>query len=148
MTLHRDHIAGGVFVVAGVFVVLLSNDLPFGTLASPGAGMLPMTVIATIIVFGAILIVQGAGSPRIAELSWKDLSHASRVVAVTAAATALYTWLGFILTMALMLFCLIYVVERRGIVPALAISVPVPLATYTLFEHVLKTPLERGLFAF
>ncbi len=46
MILRRDHIAGGVFVAAGALVFALSDDLPFGTLASPGAGMLPMLVLA------------------------------------------------------------------------------------------------------
>src|SRR5687767_9851429 len=56
--LRKDHIAGGAFVAAGVLVWALSNDLPFGTLASPGAGMLPMMVIALMILFGLILVLQ------------------------------------------------------------------------------------------
>ena len=32
---------GGVFVALGIVVFALSGDLPFGTLSSPGAGMLP-----------------------------------------------------------------------------------------------------------
>ena len=36
MTLRRDHVAGGAFVVAGALILAVSGDLPFGTLASPG----------------------------------------------------------------------------------------------------------------
>ena len=36
MILRRDHVAGGAFIVAGVLVLAVSGDLPFGTLASPG----------------------------------------------------------------------------------------------------------------
>ena len=71
---------------------------------------------------------------------------ASTVVGgVTGAAAALYTTLGFVLTMILMLFVLIYAIERRPLRVALAIAIPVPIVIYLVFEHALKTPLERGL---
>ena len=44
MTLRTDHIAGLIFVAFGLLIFALSGDLPFGTLASPGAGMLPTAI--------------------------------------------------------------------------------------------------------
>jgi putative tricarboxylic transport membrane protein len=148
LILRRDHIAGGVFVVAGVLVLIVSNDLPFGTLASPGAGMLPVLVIVLMILFGLVLLAQAGGSPPMAEIAWNDLPHALRVTAVAACAAALYNPLGFILTMILMLFVMVYVVERRGLLASLAFCIPIPLAIYAMFEYALKSPLERGLFWF
>ena len=148
MILRRDHIAGGAVVAAGVLVLAISNDLPFGTLASPGAGMLPSLVIALMMLFGVILILRAAESPPLAEVSWHDLPHALKVTAVAAVAASLYTTLGFILTMMLLLFILIYVVERRPLLASLAVSIPLPVVIYAAFEHMLKTPLERGLFWF
>src|SRR5262245_18444017 len=58
MTLKRDHVAGGVFVVAGVLVLAVSGDLPFGTPSSPGAGMLPTLVVGLMMAFGFILLLQ------------------------------------------------------------------------------------------
>ncbi len=148
MILRRDHIAGGAFVAAGVFVLAVSHDLPIGKLASPGAGMLPMFVTIVMMLFGLIIALQGRSSPPLAEISWSDLPHAAKVSAVAVATAALYTPLGFILSMMLMLFVLVYVVERRGLLAALAFSIPIPLVTYTVFEYLLKTPLERGMFWF
>lgn len=148
MILRRDHIAGGAFVAAGVLILAFSNDLPFGTLASPGAGMLPVLVIALMVLLGLAIVLSAAESPPIADVSWHDLPHAAKVTGVAAAAIALYTPLGFILSMMLMLFTLIYIIERQGLLPALAFSIPIPLVTYAVFEHLLKTPLERGLFWF
>jgi hypothetical protein len=146
--LRRDHIAGGVFVAAGAVILAISNELPFGTLASPGAGMLPTMVVVLMIGLGLAVALGGANSPPIAEISWHDLPHAAKVTGVAIVTTALYVPLGFILAMMLMLFTLIYVVERRGLLPALAFSIPIPLVTYWVFEHLLQTPLERGLFWF
>jgi hypothetical protein len=148
MILRRDYVAGGAFVVAGAFVLAVSHDLPMGKLASPGAGMLPVFVTIVMMLFGLIVAVQGRSSPPLIEISWSDLPHAAKVSAVAAAAAAPYTQLGFILSMILLLFVLVYVVERRGLPAALAFSIPIPLVTYAVFEYLLKTPLERGVFWF
>lgn len=148
MILRRDHIAGGVFVAAGVFVLAASRDLPFGTLASPGAGMLPVLLLLLLMLFGMVIVLQAGSSPPIAEIAWDDLPHATKVGAVAIAAAAFYTTLGFILTMASMLFVLVYAIERRPLAASLAFSIPLPVVTYAVFEYLLKTPLERGLFWF
>jgi hypothetical protein len=146
--LRRDHIAGAVFVIGGAFVLAVSGDLPVGSLAMPGAGMMPKLVLGLMIAFGLILMARASESPPIATVSWSDLPHAMRVVAITAVAIALYTRLGFIITMSLLLFVLLFAVERRPIVPAAAFSVGVAAFAYLLFATLLKSPLPRGLIGF
>jgi hypothetical protein len=148
MTLRTDHIVGGVFVAFSLVVLAFSRDLPVGSLSFPGAGMMPTLVVGLLIAFGLILILRGNESAPLATVPWDDLPHALRVVAITAAAIALYQTLGFLLTMALLLFTLIVGAERRPLLPALAFSVGVVGLTYLLFAVVLKTPLERGLIGF
>ena len=84
------------FIVASLLVFALSGDLPFGTLASPGAGMMPKLVLGLLIAFGAILVLRAAESPPLAKISWGDFRHAATVVGVTAVAIALYTVIGFV----------------------------------------------------
>jgi hypothetical protein len=141
VTLRRDHIAGGVFIAAGALLFAMSGDLPFGTLASPGAGMMPKLVLGLLMAFGAILAVRAGDSPPLAEIPWNDLTHAATVVVVSAVAIALYTVIGFVLSVALLLFVLLYFIERRGLWPALAVSVGVTAACYLLFNTLLKSPL-------
>jgi Tripartite tricarboxylate transporter TctB family len=148
MTLRTDHIVGGVFVAFSLVVLAFSRDLPVGSLSFPGAGMMPKLVAGLLIAFGLILILRGNESAPLATVPWDDLPHALRVVAITAVAIALYQTLGFLLTMALLLFTLIVGAERRHLLPALAFSVGVVALTYLLFAVVLKTPLERGLIGF
>jgi len=52
-----------------------------------------------------------------------------------------YTVIGFVPTIAIMLLLLIYVVERRNIWRALAVSIGVTLGSYLLFNTLLKSPL-------
>jgi hypothetical protein len=98
MILRRDHIAGGAFAVASALVLIMSGDLPFGTLASPGAGMMPKLLLVLLIGFGAILIVRAGGSPPLAEIEWNDIRHAATVIGLSAVATAVYTNNGFVLS--------------------------------------------------
>ena len=146
--IRRDHIAGGAVVAGGALVLALSGDLPFGTLASPGAGMLPTLVIALMIAFGAILFLRASESPPLAAVSWSDLPHAWRVILVTAAGVALYTTLGFLVTMALILFVLTFCIERKPLLSAAVFSVGVTVLAYVLFNTLLKAPLPRGLLWF
>jgi len=108
---------------------------------------MPKLVCALMILFGAILVVYGGASAPFSEVGWSDLPHAVRVLTITAVAVALYTTLGFILTMSLMLFTLI-ALEGRNVVAAAVYSVGISIATYGLFTVVLKSPLEQGILGF
>jgi hypothetical protein len=141
MILRRDHIAGGAFAAAGLLVFAMSGDLPFGTLASPGAGMMPKLVLTLMIGFGLILAIRGRESPPLAAIAWGDFPHAVTVVVVSAVATALYTVIGFVLSMALLLFVLLHFIERRNAWHAAAVSVGVTVGSYYLFNTLLKSPL-------
>jgi putative tricarboxylic transport membrane protein len=148
VNLRRDHVGGAAFIVIGALVLSMSDDLPFGTPASPGAGMMPKLVIAAMIAFGLVLLARARGSPPLAAIAWDDFQHAVRLVAITAACIAFYTWLGFIITMSLLLFGLTFVVERKPIVSAALFSVGVTGFAYALFRMALKSPLPQGVLWF
>jgi hypothetical protein len=141
MIVRRDHVAGGAFIAAGILLFMLSDDLPFGSLASPGAGMLPKLVITLMIAFGVALAVRAAESPPLAAIDWNDLGHAATVVGVSAAAIALYTVIGFVLSISLLMFVLLYAVERRNVLRAATVSIAVTVGAYFLFNTLLKSPL-------
>jgi hypothetical protein len=147
MTLRTDHVAGGLAIAAAVAVLAVSGDLPVGTVAFPGAGMMPTLICALMILFGVMMIARAGTSPPFASIGWSELPHAARVFAITAAAAALYTTLGFIITMSLLLFVLV-ALEGRNLLAAAAFSLGVTLSTYALFTVALKTPLEQGLLGF
>jgi hypothetical protein len=148
MNLRADHVAGATFVVFGIAVIALSGDLPTGQLSMPGAGFLPKIVAALTIVFGAALVLRAGESGPLSEIPWNDSQHAAMVTAITAAAIAFYTILGFIITMVLMMVVLLVVVERRNPLRAGAYAVAIVLVTYACFAYVLKTPLPVSPFSY
>lgn len=148
VNLRRDHVGGAAFILIGALILSLSDDLPFGTLASPGAGMMPKLVIAAMIAFGLILLARARASPALAAIAWDDFPHAVRLIAITAACVAVYSWLGFIITMSLLLFGLTFLIERKPIVSAALFSVGVTGFAYGLFRVALKSPLPQGVLWF
>jgi hypothetical protein len=148
MTLRSDHIAGAAFIVFGVLVFALSGDLPFGRLSAPGAGMMPKLLVGLMIAFGIALMLGTAESKPFAEIDWGDRNHALMLVLITGLAAALYQKLGFIVTMVLLVFTLLVVVERRHVLAAGTYSIGLTLFAYWLFGKALKAPLEQGILGF
>jgi hypothetical protein len=148
MTLRADHVAGGFFIGFGLLVLALSGDLPAGNLSMPGSGFLPKIVAGLTIFFGVVLTVRANESKVFATFTWSDAKHAALVVAITAAAIALFEPLGFLTTNVLLIFALLAIIERRRLLPATIYSIGVVATTYILFVYVLKAPLETGPLGF
>jgi hypothetical protein len=131
-----------------VVVFATSGDLPFGSLTAPGAGMMPKVVTAFMMLFAGLIVAGAAASEPLSTIDWSDRGHAALLVVITAAGVLAYRPLGFLVTMTLLVFCLLVVVERRNALVAAAYSVGLTLFAYWLFGKALKSPLERGLLWF
>lgn len=131
-----------------MIIFAVSGELPFGSLAAPGAGMMPKAAAALMMLFGALLIASAGASAPLASIDWSDRNHALQLVVITGLATAAYRPLGFLITMALLVFSLLVIVERRNVLIAGAYSIGLTLFAYWLFGKALRSPLERGLLWF
>ena len=129
-------------------VFAISGDLPFGRLSAPGAGMMPKLAAGLMMLFALLIVVAGAQSAALATIDWSDRNHAALVLLITALAVGAYRPLGFLITMALLVFALLVVVERRNALIAAGYSIGLTLFAYWLFGKALKSPLERGLLWF
>ena len=148
MTLRSDHVAGAAFIAFGILVFAISGDLPFGSLSMPGAGMMPKLVTALMMLFGLLLIIGGHASQPFAAIGWSDGSHALKVVVITAVAVASYQTVGFILTMSLLVFVLLVVIERQPVYYAAPYAIALTGIAWWVFGKALKAPLETGILGF
>lgn len=148
MTIRADHVAGGAFIALGVAVFALSGDLPFGTISAPSAGMMPKLMAGLMMAFAMVVMGGARTSQAITEIDWSDRWHALLVAAITAIAVVFYQTLGFLITMSLLVFALLVIVERRNLLRAAVYSIALTLFAYWLFSKALKSPLERGLLWF
>jgi hypothetical protein len=110
--------------------------------------MMPKLMTGLMMLFAGLVIIAAKGSPPLAAIDWGDRGHAALVVVITALAVYAYPRLGFLVTMSLLVFALLVVVERRKLLHAAAYSVGLTLFAYWLFGKALKSPLERGVLWF
>ena len=129
-------------------VFAISGDLPFGSLTAPGAGMLPKLAAGLMMAFAALIALSGRDSPPVRSVDWSDWRHAALLLVITAAGVIAYRPLGFLITMSLLVFLLLVVVERRNALRAAAYAIGLTLFAYWLFGKALKSPLERGVLWF
>ena len=122
----------------------VSGDLPFGTLASPGAGMLPKLVIGLMMCSALILLLRAPArarrSPRSPGASCRTRV---RVIAVTAAGIALYEPLGFLLDHVAAAVRPAVGVERKPLLMRLAVQRRRDRARLLSVRTLLKSPLPR-----
>jgi hypothetical protein len=105
---------------------------------------MPKLMAGLMMLFAAVVFLGARASEPLAAIDWSDRWHALLVVGITAAAVFVYQHIGFLITMSLLVFALLIVVERRNVLIAAAYSVGLTLFAYWLFGKALKAPLERG----
>ena len=82
-------------------------------------------------------------------IDWSDAAHALLVVVDRGCAIAAYQPLGFIVTMSLLVFALLVIVERRNLLPPPPISIGAHAVRLLAVRHrCSRPPLERGVLWF
>lgn len=135
-------------MLLGLAVLALGSDLPMGRLSMPGAGFVPKLVAVLTILLGGLIVIGGRASPPFSSLDWSDSRHAWTIVLTTAIGVTLYTVIGFVITMGLLLLALLVVAERRNVVRATVFSLVVVILVFGLFDKLLKAPLPSGPLGF
>ena len=146
--LTTDRVAGAVLVLLGLFVTWESlwsaRRLPLGNLRMPGPAYMPTLLAALLLVFGVVVLVLGARSARIAGVGWSEWRHTAGILAACAGCAVLLERLGYRLTMTLLLFTLLGLLERKHVILALGFALALAFGTFYLFDTLLRVPLPRG----
>ena len=141
-----DRVAGGALVLVGLVALWESRRLPLGTLHRPGPAYMPVVLALLLIVFGLALAVLASRGGRFADVGWHEWRHAIAIFGACAFAAWGLDRLGYRLTIAVVLFFLLFVLERRGVIGTLVLTVAVAWGSFFLFDTVLRVPLPRGPF--
>ena len=138
-----DRAAGLLFTAFSVLVLWESRKIPFGTLAEPGPGAVPMLLALTLLACSIVVVLGGRVGKRMADgpnggtrwlswgraRSWRSLSNAS----VTGSRSSLRC----------LCWCL---VERNGRIAGVVFAGVFLLRTYYLFNTLLRVTLPQGPF--
>lgn len=144
--IRSDVVAAVAFIALGILVFVLGWDLPFGRIGAPGAGMLPKLMGGFMILVAAGILINGSSRQTLSDISWSDWKHAALILLISGIAVTAYPRAGFLVTMSLLVFALLVVVERKRFLPAATYALMLTGFAYWLFGIILKAPLERGIF--
>ncbi|MGH3666609.1 MAG: tripartite tricarboxylate transporter TctB family protein [Egibacteraceae bacterium] len=156
-----DLVGGGLLAALGVAVAVASAGYGlFGDDGGIAPGFVPFLSGVLLIGFGSAVAVQAWATRRRTPPAASDDAtagddaaagdeHQARAVAtvfaLTLGALLLASVVGFLVSFAVLMFLLVAVVERRGVVPALAVSVGATVTAWLMFVRFLNIPLPEGL---
>jgi putative tricarboxylic transport membrane protein len=147
-TLTVDRVAGAALAVFALLVLWESRKIPFGTVADPGPGAVPVLLAVLLLVCSIAVIALGKGGDRIAAVAWTEWRHALAILGACALLAAAFERLGYRLSLFLTLIALVKLVERKGWVASLAFAAGFALGTHYLFSTLLRVQLPRGVLGF
>ena len=141
-----DRAAGAVFAALSILVLWESRNIPFGTMAEPGPGALPVLLALILLVCSVTLFIAGRAGERLANIPWNEWRHAVAILGTCAFMALALERLGYRLTIFVALLALVSLVERKGWIAAAIFAGGFSLGTYFLFNTLLRVPLPKGPF--
>jgi len=141
-----DRVAGVALLLVGLVTIVESRAFPLGTLHRPGPAFMPVVLAALLIICGVAVFAMGSRAPRLREVAWDEWRHAVAIFGACAFAAWGLERLGYRITMAVVVAFLLLIVERKGWVLGLALTIVVAWGSFLLFDTLLNVLLPRGPF--
>ncbi len=146
-----DIVSGAVFAIFGVVTLIQSLQLSFSTEGVPGPGFFPGLLAGALIVTGSLLVITRVVKPEsaVGGFAWPTGGQARRSLGLwltALGAVFLIGIVGFLLAMVALVAVLLFVIEGKRNLSAVATVVITPLLAYWLFGVLLQVRLPMGLF--
>ena len=146
----NDIIAGLIFVALGIFIFTQTVSYPSLEKGHPGPGLFPNLLAILFIAFGGVLIFKARkpaslpeGGPEIPATP-KRIFNALFVLAIIVVFVAVVSFVGFLITSAILLFVLMKKLGVTILKSAIA-SVVITLFINLMFSKILRVPLPPGI---
>jgi len=141
-SLRRLEIAVAVsLLLLGAFATWGAAEMPFGTAAMPGPGMMPMALGLLLMLSAAGLIVLELRAPATDAAVVLGNRHVALGIALIIVAGLLFERVGFIVTSTLFLFVMLASLSPLGWWRSLLVAVAASIATSYIFQNLLGVTL-------
>ena len=141
-----DRAAGMLFTAFSVLVLWESRKIPFGTMAEPGPGALPVLLALILLACSVAVFLGGRIGERLADVRWTEWRHAVAILGTCSFMALALERLGYRLSILIALLVLESIVERKGWLAGVVFATSFSLGTHYLFNTVLRVHLPKGPF--
>ena len=141
-----DRVAGMLFTAFSLLVLWESHKIPFGTMAEPGPGALPVLLALILLACSVAVFLGGPVGERLADVRWTEWRHAVAILGTCSFMALALERLGYRLTILIALLVLVSIVERKGWLAGVVFATSFSLGTHYLFNTVLRVHLPKGPF--
>ena len=139
---------------AGIFLLVVSaiviqqsvHVLRLFDAGQPGSGFMPFGLWVILAVLSVLLILTHLG-PEQTEVRFLDEGWLRPIVAlaIMAAFTVGFTWLGAVLSVVLLVVAWLLILERKSVLISVVTGAGTGAVIYFLFEVALRAPFPRGV---
>ena len=144
-----DVISGAVLAALGVYVFMESRNWAYASDDGPGPAFFPAWYGVAIVVLSlALVAITITKQPKAETPDWQGIGRALITWAAFAICAFLMTWLGFMVSFAILTFFMIAFVFRQPPVKAGVVAIGAALGFYLVFPFALSVPLPTGVFGF
>ena len=141
-----DRLAGAVLAAFSVLVLWESRKIPFGSMADPGPGAVPVLLALTLLACSIAVFAAGRTGARVSAIRWTERRHGVAILGACVFMALALERLGYRLTIFIALLALVGLVEKKGWIAAFIFAATFSLGTYYLFDTLLRVPLPEGPF--
>ena len=141
-----DQVVGSAFAVFSLLVLWESRKIPFGFLAEPGPGAVPLLLALILLACSIAVVIGGRSGKPVAAVEWKEWRHAVAILGTCAFMALAIERCGYRITMFVALLALVSIVEKKRWIAGIAFAAGFSFGTHYLFNTLLRVPLPRGPF--
>lgn len=148
----KEHTAGLIFLLVGVYGLIYSSQLPLGKWNEPGPGVFPMILAILLALSGVLTMVpRGKGEKVKGKSSWREflwpLITPLQIVLLTIAYILCLEPIGYLASSLLYLFILFIWVCRYRLPMAMGMAAAFGLGSWYLFVKILGVQLPLTVTA-
>lgn len=150
--MNENRFASLIFLMVGIYALILSLRLPIGNLREPGPGMLPLSISILLCISGIIgwfIRTKEKKSQRLTfPLMTRGLITPLKIVGITTSFILVVERLGYLLTSSLYIFLLFFWISRYRLWISIFLSIIIGIGSGYFFGKILSVPLPKGLIYF
>ena len=152
MKISKERGGSFLFLSFGIYGLIFSTELPFGSWALPGPRVFPLGLSIILVISGGLWFIHGKAKEGASDvwINWSELvqkeTTALKIMGTTAAFILIFEHLGYLLTSALYLFVLFFWVSRYTPWVAMGLAIGAGLGSWYFFEKILSVQFPRGPF--